>query len=88
MVLLNASGLGIAFELMVTGMITVFIMLCLVVLIGRVTIAIINKFDKTPEVAKKYIDPNAISANQIIAITTAVNIVTKGKAGGLKIERV
>lgn len=87
MINFNPSDIITALELMVTGMLTVFFMLCLVILIGRVTIAILNKtYPETVKSDKKEA-PGVLTKNKLVALTTAVNIASGGKAKILKIER-
>ena len=78
------NELSQALTLLGIGMITVFVVLSLVVVVGNALIRIVNrlakvniKIDSTPEVS------NA----QIAAITTAVELITKGEGRITKIER-
>ena len=85
---MDFSGLSIAFELMITGMATVFVMLLLVVLIGKVTITVINKTNPEKVQATPKDVPGVLTKNKLVAISTAVNIASGGQAKILKIERV
>ncbi|MDG5798767.1 OadG family protein [Marinilabiliaceae bacterium ANBcel2] len=77
-----------ALSLLGVGMITVFIILLFVVLIGKGSIFFVNKFfpdsgiDKTAAAFKA-----GIGASKTAAIVAAVNVVTKGKGRVDKIEK-
>ena len=73
-----------ALTLMGIGMITVFVVLSLVVVVGNVLIKIVNRFAPLQVVASK--EPE-ISNSKIAAITSAVEIITGGKGRITKIER-
>ena len=84
------SDLGLALQLMGIGMITVFIILALVVLIGNVIIRFVNKY--LPEEVSKKVQQVANQAGQfnrkkVAAIVSAVKIVTEGKGHVTKIEK-
>lgn len=75
-----SEQLNTTFMLMGVGMITVFIVLLFVVIIGNVLIAFVNKY--VPLVDQKVgasSDSNHISPIKIAAITSAVEVFTKGK---------
>ena len=67
--------------LMAVGMTTVFIILALVVLGGKLTILITNKFALAPEpaVIRTMSSTGGIEASKIAAITAAVETITQGK---------
>lgn len=67
--------------LMAVGMTTVFTILALVVLGGKLTILITNKFASVPEPAmiRTMSSPGGIEASKVAAITAAVEIITHGK---------
>jgi len=75
--------------LMVIGMSTVFIILALVVLGGKVTIAITNRFstDKSTRETRTTIKQNT-NAPKIAAITAAVDLVTEGQGRIVEINRI
>ena len=84
------SDLGFALQLMGIGMITVFIILSLVVLIGNLIIRFVNKY--LPEEVSKKVKQVASSATdfnpkKVAAIVSAVKIVTEGKGHVTKIEK-
>lgn len=76
------------------GMITVFLVLCLVVLAGNFLIWFINRFAPTEPLSgsqhghhREASDPGQLSPKEIAAITSAVFHVTGGKGKIEKIER-
>ena len=82
---------SIALELLGVGMITVFIILALVVLIGNLIIRFVNKY--IPEEAAKVTpavvgQKNGLNPKTMAAIVSAVNIVTSGKGKVSKIEKI
>lgn len=81
-----------AFTLLLIGMITVFTILSLVVISGNILIQLVNKYAPAPTKTPKYQptaipDKSAIPTKKIAAIVAAVEMVTKGKAKIVKIER-
>ena len=83
------QGLSNAFNVLIVGMTTVFIILWLVVLIGNLIIKVTNKYwtdedlKKTPNKIKE-----AASKGTIAAIVAAVDAVTNGKGKVTKITKV
>lgn len=73
-----------ALSLLLIGMITVFLVLLLVVVIGNLLISLTNKFS----VAENKITAEVIDKRKIAAITVAVEIVTEGKVRIDKIEKI
>ena len=67
--------------LMAVGMTTVFTILALVVLGGKLTILMTNKFASMPEraVVRTMSSAGGIGASKIAAITAAVESITQGK---------
>ena len=85
------SDMGIALELLGVGMITVFIILSLVVLLGNLIIRFVNQF--IPEVEKVSAKISAaanseISQKKMAVIVSAVNLVTNGAGRVNKIEKI
>ena len=78
------DNLESALSLLLIGMITVFLVLLLVVLIGNLLIRLTNQFS----VAESKTISNEIDSRKIAAITAAVEIVTEGKVRIDKIEKV
>lgn len=82
------ENLNNAFSLMVVGMITVFLILLLVVLIGNLLIRITNRYWPLPEgPGKKGGGPKAINSGTLTAIVAAVEVVTAGRGSITKIDR-
>lgn len=84
------SNIGFALQLMGIGMITVFIILALVVLIGNVIIRFVNKY--LPEEVSKKVQQvtnqaEEVNRKKLAAIVSAVNIVTEGKGRVTNIEK-
>jgi oxaloacetate decarboxylase gamma subunit len=84
------SDLGFALQLMGIGMITVFLILSLVVLIGNLIIRFVNKY--LPEEVSKKVQQVASQATEfnrkkVVAIVSAVKTVTEGKGHVTKIEK-
>jgi len=77
----------LAIELLGVGMVTVFIILLLVVLVGNLIIAFVNRFFPESIVAKSKPDSIGISASKTAAIVAAVNIVTSGQGRVVNIEK-
>lgn len=78
------NDLSQALTLLAIGMITVFVVLSLVVMIGNLLIRLVNRI--TPQ-SEQMADGSTISHATIAAITTAVEVVSGGKAQITKIER-
>lgn len=77
-----------AMLLMSVGMLTVFIILLLVVYVGKGIIMITNRLEIKQNVIPSKVSSSAIAANKIAAITAAVNIVTQGKGRIDNIEKI
>jgi len=84
------SDLGFALQLMGIGMITVFIILSLVVLLGNLIIRFVNKY-LPEEVSRKVQQVASETTNfnrkKVAAIVSAVSTVTEGKGRVTKIEK-
>lgn len=84
------NNFGLALELMGVGMITVFIILSLVVIVGNLIIRFVNRF-MPEEIASVVTGVNNrtgdINSKKMAAIVSAVNIVTRGKGKVTKIEK-
>jgi len=74
--------------LMLIGMTTVFIILALVVLGGKVTILATNKFapQKIVQTGNTF-EPVGNDGKKVAAITAAVNTITQGKGRIVEIKR-
>lgn len=85
------QNIGNAISVMLVGMVTVFLILWLVVIIGNLIIRLTNKYlHGTDLLIKKGKgeDTNPDSAGTIAAIVAAVDIVTNGKGHATKITKV
>ncbi|MFY9154367.1 MAG: OadG family transporter subunit [Prolixibacteraceae bacterium] len=85
------NEMGIALELLGVGMVTVFIILSLVVLLGQLIIRFVNRF--IPEVEKAAnlrvaVAVSEINPKKIAAIVSAVNAVTDGTGKVSNIDRI
>ena len=84
------NDMGVALELLGVGMVTVFVILALVVIIGNLIIRFVNRF--MPEVHKVSASVNEvilpeISQKKMAVIVSAVNKLTNGTGRVNKIER-
>lgn len=73
--------MGVALELLGVGMVTVFIILALVVIIGNLIIRFVNKYmgeDSKPLSKNSGTTGVEINSKKLAAIVSAVNVVTKG----------
>ena len=79
-----------AILLMVVGMATVFVILLIVIYLGKLLISLVNKY-APEEVAhvnrEAQRGPAPIPGNILAAITAAVNVVTQGKGKVTKVEK-
>lgn len=85
------SNFELALELLGVGMLTVFIILFLVVIIGNVIIKIVNRFMPDTQVLAPKVDraiSAAIDPRKVSAIVAAVQAVTNGKGKVENIEKV
>ena len=81
--------MGESLFLMIVGMVTVFTVLCLVVLLGNIIIRFVNRFLPEEAVAAK---PSASAAHAIdpkvySAICSAVSTVTGGKGSVVDVKK-
>lgn len=83
------ENLGTALLLMVVGMVTVFIILLIVIYLGKLLISLVNKYAPEEVITAKRSSQGAapISGNVLAAITAAVNVVTQGKGKVTKVEK-
>ena len=77
-----------AFLLMGVGMITVFIVLLCVVLVGKLLISFVNRFVPLSETATNQPLTSKIEPAKVVAITSAVEIFTKGKGKITNINKI
>lgn len=79
-----------AILLMVVGMATVFVILLIVIYLGKLLIALVNKYAPEEVAPAKQESPRGaapIAGNVLAAITAAVNVVTQGKGKITKVEK-
>ncbi len=83
------ENLSTAFRLMAVGMVTVFIILLVIIILGKLLTILVNKYVPAEEVAppKQAKTPAPIPGNILAAITAAVNVVTQSKGKITKIEK-
>ena len=83
------ENLSTAFMLMAVGMVTVFIILLVVIFLGKLLTTLVNKYAPAEEVApaKHPQRPAPIPGNILAAITAAVNVVTQNKGKITKVEK-
>ncbi|MGF7139638.1 OadG family protein [Roseimarinus sediminis] len=83
------SNFDIALQLLGIGMLTVFIILFMVVLLGNLIIRFVNRF--VPETAQQLSitksSAGMVDAKKMAAIVAAVNMVSKGKGRVVKVEK-
>ena len=80
--------LNSALSIMLVGMVTVFIILWLVVLIGNGIILVVNRYWPAPKVAVKPAGKHgAIASGTMAAIIAAVEAVTGGRGNVTNIEK-
>lgn len=84
------NEMGVALELLGVGMVTVFVILSLVVILGDLIIRFVNRFmpevEKTP-VTKNTTSGSEINSKKIAAIVSAVSKVTNGNGRVVNIEK-
>lgn len=83
--------MGIAFELLGVGMVTVFLILSLVVILGNLIIRFVNRFIPDVQIVSGQL-ADAVTAEihpkKIAAIVSAVKIVTKGTGHITSIKKI
>ena len=77
------ENIGLALQLMVVGMVTVFIILMIVIQLGKWLIQIVNKVAPEPAPGTA----TAIDAQTLAVIREAVSQITGGKGSVSKVER-
>ena len=84
------ENLETAFLLMVVGMATVFVILLIVIYLGKLLISLVNKYAPEEVVSVKQTSSQApvpIPGNILAAITAAVNVVNQVKGKVTKVEK-
>ncbi len=80
-----------AILLMVVGMATVFVILLIVIYLGKLLITLVNKYapeEVVPVKREASQGPAPVPGNILAAITAAVNVVTQGKGKITKVEKI
>lgn len=84
------ENLETALLLMVVGMATVFVILLLVIYLGKLLISLVNKYAPEEVVPVRQASSQGavpVPGNILAAITAAVNVVTQGKGKVTKVEK-
>lgn len=83
------ENLETALLLMVVGMATVFVILLIVIYLGKLLISLVNRYapEEVQPVRQQSKAPTPISGNILAAITAAVNVVTQNKGKITKVEK-
>lgn len=85
------ENMNTALGLLVVGMIMVFIILCLVVMIGNLVIRLTNRFipvtDETPRQSGRGGTEKRAHSKKMAAIVAAVDVVTQGKGNVENIQK-
>lgn len=76
-----------ALMLMVVGMATVFVILLVVINLGKLLITLVNKFAPEEAQKKSSVTVPTVDAGAMDAIKAAVDILTAGKGQVVKIEK-
>ena len=83
---------GTAFMLLVVGMITVFSVLLMVVILGKMLIRLVNSLHKEVPVSTKPIESHSheshLTPNKLAVLVSAVDIATSGKGHIKSIEKI
>ncbi len=88
-----STDIQTALSLLVIGMLSVFVILSLVVLAGRVLIGIVNKYFSTPldeksaKAPTSVYRPSVIPREKLAVIAAAVEAVSHGHAHITKVEK-
>jgi oxaloacetate decarboxylase (Na+ extruding) subunit gamma len=78
-----------ALQLMFIGMLTVFLILLLVVVIGNLIVRFVNKYVHESVIVQKSnnVELQAIEPRKMAAIVSAVQIVTNGRGKVVKVDK-
>lgn len=85
------ENMGLGLQLMVVGMATVFLILYIVIQLGKILIKIVNKYIPAEDNVSKEKTPatvQAIDAETMTVIREAIKNITAGKGHATKVERV
>ncbi len=81
------ENIGIGLMLMVVGMATVFVILLIVIYLGKYLIYLVNKFAPEETIKKVSSISHTTDTGAMDAIKSAVDILTAGKGKVVKIEK-
>lgn len=83
------ENLETALLLMVVGMATVFVILLIVIYLGKLLISLVNRYapEEVQPVRQQSKAPTPIPGSILAAITAAVNVVTQNKGKITKVEK-
>ncbi len=82
------ENLGIGIELMLVGMTTVFLILLIVINLGKLLITLVNRYAPEEVINKKAATvPDKVNAKTIAIIQAAVDTITAGKGKVIKVEK-
>ena len=81
------DNIGLGLMLMVVGMTTVFIILLIVIFLGKYLIVLVNKYAPEEAVLKTPVVNPTKDVGAMDAIKTAVDILTAGKGQVIKVEK-
>jgi len=76
-----------ALTLLGSGMITIFVILSLVVLMGNGLIRLVNRFGNQPITTNQDASDHSIQSETLAAIVAAVDLTTQGKGRVVSIEK-
>jgi len=79
--LINLSmdqNIQLGIQLLMVGMLSVFIILGIVVSLGKLLILTVNKYSKEPQKQKRH-QNNRINRNHLVALSAVVETVTQGQ---------
>lgn len=76
--------MGLGLKLLLIGMLTVFTILCLVVLIGNLLISLTNKLSPIEKASTKH---SAIAEKHIMAVNKAISLISNDQKEIHKIEK-
>lgn len=71
------QNIQLGIQLLIVGMLSVFVILGIVVSLGKILILTVNKYSTEPQKKQRYQKP-LIDRNHIVALSAAVETVTRG----------
>lgn len=76
-----------ALTLLGSGMITIFVILSLVVLMGNGLIRLVNRYATSPVILESESNDHSIQSETIAAIVAAVDLTTQGKGRVVSVKK-